>query len=128
MAEGKAEAKIAAPPDEVWAVVGEFHGLDTWMPGIDKSEPDGDVRKLQTMGMEIHEQLQSRDDSARQMSYSIVKAPMPLEHHLATITVLEDGDGCIVVWEYDVRPDEMAAAMGPVYEGSVQAVKAHFES
>ena len=116
MAEGKAEAKSAAPPDEVWAVVGEFHGLDTWMPGIDKSEPDGDVRKLQTMGMEIHEQLQSRDDSARQISYSIVKAPMLLEHHLATITVLEDGDGCILVWEYDVRPDEIAAAMGPVYD------------
>jgi hypothetical protein len=53
---------------------------------------------------------------------------MPLEHHLATITVLEDGDGSILVWEYDVRPDEMAAAMGPVYEGSVQAVKARFES
>jgi hypothetical protein len=128
MAEGKAEAKIAAPPEEVWAVVGEFHGLDTWMPGIDKSEPDGDVRKLQTMGMEIHEQLQSRDDSTRTISYSIVKAPIPLEHHLATITVLEDGDGSILVWEYDVRPDEMAAAMGPVYEGSVQAVKARVES
>jgi hypothetical protein len=128
MAEGKAEAKIAAPPEEVWAVVGEFHGLDTWMPGIDKSEPDGDVRKLQTMGMEIHEQLQSRDDSTRTISYSIVKAPIPLEHHLATITVLEDGDGSILVWAYDVRPDEMAAAMGPVYEGSVQAVKARVES
>jgi hypothetical protein len=127
MAEGKAEARIAAAPDEVWALVGEFDGLDTWMPGIDKSELDGDVRKLQTMGMEVHEQLKSRDHSARTISYSIVQAPMPLEHHLATITVLPDGDGSLLVWEYEVRPDEMAAAFGPVYEGSAQAVKARFE-
>jgi hypothetical protein len=127
MAEGKAEAKIAAPPDEVWALVGRFDGLHEWMPGIDASELDGDVRKLQTMGMEIHEQLKERDEDARRISYTIVKAPMPLEHHLATITVIADGDGSILVWEYDVRPDEMAGAMGPVYEGSVQAVKARFE-
>ena len=97
------------------------------MPGIDGCEVDGDVRKLQTMGMEVHEQLKARDDDARSISYSIVKAPMPLEHHLATITVVEDGEGSLVIWEHEVRPDEMAGAFGPVYEGSVQAIKAHFE-
>ena len=65
MADGKAEAKIAKPPDEVWALVGDFGGLDEWMPGIEACELDGDVRKLQTMGMEIHEQLKERDDDAR---------------------------------------------------------------
>ncbi|MGQ0434469.1 MAG: SRPBCC family protein [Microthrixaceae bacterium] len=127
MAEGKAEASIARTADEVWAVVGRFEGLDEWMPGIDACEMDGDVRKLQTMGMEIHEQLKDRDESARSISYSIVKSPMPLEHHLATITVIPDGDGARLEWAYEVRPDEMAAAFGPVYDGSVSAIKQQLE-
>ncbi len=128
MAEGKAEVTIARTPEDVWALVGQFEGLDTWMPGIDSCEMDGDVRKLQTMGMEIHEQLKGRDESARSISYSIVQSPMPLEHHLATITISPDGDGSRLEWTYEVRPDEMAAAFAPVYDGSAQAVKAQLES
>ena len=81
MADGKAEVKIAKHPDEVWELVGEFGGLDEWMPGIESCELDGDIRKIQTMGMEIHEQLKEHDDDARRISYSIVKSPIPLEHH-----------------------------------------------
>jgi len=127
MAEGKAEVTIARTPDEVWALVGRFEGLDEWMPGIDACEIDGDVRKLQMMGMEIHEQLKERDEAARRISYSIVKSPMPLEHHLATLTVTPDGAGAHLEWAYEVRPDDMAPAFGPVYEGSAQAVKKQLE-
>jgi Polyketide cyclase / dehydrase and lipid transport len=128
MAEGRAEAKVAASPQEIWALVGDFGGLADWMPGMDACELDGDVRKIRTMGLEIHEQLKERDDDARRISYSIVKSPMPLEHHLATITVAEDGGGSFVTWAYEIRPDEMVGAFAPVYDGSVQAIKARFES
>ncbi|MFZ6004749.1 MAG: SRPBCC family protein [Actinomycetota bacterium] len=128
MADGKAEVTIARSPEDVWALIGRFEGLDEWMPGIDACEMAGDVRKLQTMGMEIHEQLVDRDDTDHRISYSIVKSPMPLEHHLATLTVTPDGDGSRLEWAYEVRPDEMAAAFGPVYEGSAQAVKQKLEA
>lgn len=127
MADGKIEARIERSADDVWALIGNFGGLGEWMPGIDACELDGDVRKLQTMGMEIHERLVSQDDDERTHSYSIVEGPMPIEHHLATISVRPDGDGAILTWEYEVRPDEMAAAFGPVYEGSVEAVKKQLE-
>jgi carbon monoxide dehydrogenase subunit G len=127
MADGKVEATIARNPDDVWALVGDFGGLGDWMPGIESCELDGDVRKLQTMGMEIHEQLKDRDEGARRISYSIVQSPMPLQHHLATLTVTPEGDGSHLEWAYEVEPDEMAAAFGPVYEGSVQAVKQQLE-
>ncbi len=127
MADGKVEVSIDRSPDDVWALVGDFGGLGDWMPGIESCELDGDVRKLQTMGMEIHEQLQERDDSARRIAYSIVQSPMPLEHHLATLTVTPEGKGSKLEWAYEVRPDEMEAAFGPVYEGSAQAVKQQLE-
>ena len=127
MADGKVEVTIERSPDDVWALIGDFGGLGGWMPGIESCELDGDVRRLQTMGMEIHEQLQERDDDARRLSYSIVQSPMPLEHHLATLTVTPEGGGSRLEWAYEVRPDEMAAAFGPVYEGSAQAVKQQLE-
>jgi hypothetical protein len=52
---------------------------------------------------------------------------MPVEHHLATLSVTPDGDASILTWAYEVRPDEMAGAFGPVYEGSAKAVKTHLE-
>lgn len=128
MAEGKAEVTIDRTPDEVWAVVGRFEGLDEWMPGIDSCEMDGDVRKLQSQGMELHEQLVNRDEAAKTISYSLIKGPIPLEHHLATISVEPDGEGSKLTWAYEVRPDAMAAAFAPVYEGSVQTVKQQLES
>jgi carbon monoxide dehydrogenase subunit G len=128
MADGKVEVSIERSPDDVWALVGDFGGLGDWMPGIESCELDGDVRKLQTMGMEIHEQLKERDDDARRISYSIVQSPMPVEHHLATLTVSPEGDGAKLEWAYEVQPDEMAAAFGPVYEGSAQAVKQQLEA
>jgi hypothetical protein len=127
MADGKVEVKIERSPDDVWALIGDFGGLGDWMPGIDSCELDGDVRKIEMMGMEIHEQQMSRDDATRTISYSIVKSPMPLEHHLATLSVAPDGDAPVLTWAYEVRPDDMGAAFGPVYEGSAQAVKAQLE-
>ena len=127
MADGKVEVQIDRSADDVWALIGDFGGLGDWMPGIESCELDGDVRKLQTMGMEIHEQQMSRDDATRTISYSIVQSPMPVEHHLATLSVAPEGDGAVLTWAYEVRPDEMAAAFGPVYEGSAQAVKTKLE-
>ena len=65
MADGKTQVKIAKPADEVWDLVGDFGGLGNWMPGVDSCVLDGDVRVLQTMGLEIHEQLKEHDDDAR---------------------------------------------------------------
>ena len=127
MADGKVDVRIERSPEDVWALVGDFGGLGDWMPGIDSCELDGDVRKLQMMGMEIHERLVAQNDDDRIVSYSIVHSPMPLEHHLATISVAPDGDGSLLTWAYEVRPDDMAAAFGPVYEGSANAVKAQLE-
>ena len=72
MADGKAEVTIDRSPDEVWKLVREFGGLETWMPGVETCVVDGDVRTIGLMGIEIKEQLRSLDDSARRISYSVV--------------------------------------------------------
>jgi len=127
MAAGTAQTDIARDPDDVWKLVGDFGGLASWMPGIDQCDLDGDVRAIKTMGIEIKEQLRARDDAARTISYSIVDSPMPLEHHLATIAVTPREGGSHVTWAVEVRPDEMLGAFLPIYQQSVDALKARLE-
>jgi carbon monoxide dehydrogenase subunit G len=123
MATGRAEVTVAKAPDEVWGLVGGFGGLDAWMPGIESCTVEGDLRTLSLTGMEIVEQLRGRDEAARRITYGIVKAPVPVEHHEATITVTPEGDGSRVTWDVEVRPDELLGIFVSTYEGALQAVK-----
>jgi len=120
------ETTIDRPADAVWSVVGDFGGLDRWMPGVESCTLDGDVRTIATMGMEIGERLLRRDDAARELTYSIVSGPAPVESHEATITVHPDGAGCRVTWAVSVEP-EGAAFFADVYGRSLEALKAHTE-
>jgi carbon monoxide dehydrogenase subunit G len=129
MAEGKAEVSIDRSPDEVWKLLREFGDLAEWMPGIESCSVAGDVRTLQTMGIEIKEQLRSLDDDRRRISYSVVESPMGnLESHLATISVEPEGNGSRVTWAVEVVPDELLALFLPVYEGSVVELKKQLEA
>lgn len=129
MADGKAEVSIDKSPDDVWKLVREFGGLDTWMPGVESCVVDGDTRTIGLMGLEIKEQLRGVDDAARSISYSVIESPMDnLESHLATISVTPEGSGSHVTWSVEVLPDELLGLFVPVYEGSVVELKKKLES
>jgi carbon monoxide dehydrogenase subunit G len=126
MGKGQAAIDIDKPADEVWALVGDFGGIGGWMPGIESCRVEGDDRILDTMGMTITETLRARDDAARAITYSVV-AGAPVETHEATITVTEAGAGSHVTWDVEATPDEMAEVMATVYQGALDALKAHAE-
>jgi carbon monoxide dehydrogenase subunit G len=125
---GKAEVDIDinAAPDKVWAVVGDFGGLNNWLPGVESCRLEGDDRKLEMMGMNITEHLVSKDDGARQLVYGITDG-VPVEKHTATITVHADGDNSRVTWEVDTD-DSMTEMMSQIYQQGLVALKEHVES
>ncbi|HEY5109797.1 MAG TPA: SRPBCC family protein [Acidimicrobiales bacterium] len=126
MAERTAEIDVDGTPEDVWALVGDFGGIAGWMPGMESCRVEGEHRILETMGMTITEQLVARDDAARAITYAIVDG-VPVESHEATITVTAGGSGSHVTWVVDAAPDEMADLMQGVYQGSLEALKAHVE-
>ena len=129
MAVGKAEVAIERDPDDIWKLVRGFGDLDQWMPGVERCTLDGDVRTIGMMGIEIKEQLRSRDDANRTISYSVIESPMGnLESHLATIAITPEGTGSHVTWSVEVTPDELLALFLPVYEGSVNELKKKLEA
>jgi carbon monoxide dehydrogenase subunit G len=125
---GKAEVdiEIKADPDKVWAVVGDFGGLDKWLPGVESCNQEGDDRHLDMMNMKITEHLVKKDDAAKQIVYGITDG-VPVEHHEATITVLPAGGGSKVTWAVDTD-DAMTEMMSQIYQQGLVALKEHVEA
>lgn len=127
MAEGEVSEFIHEEPDVIWALVGQFGGIDDWLPDVDSCEVDGDDRTIHTLGMTFRERLLHRDDASRTISYEIVESPIPLDHHRATIGVTPDSGGARVVWSFEVRPDHLANPFEQNYQGCLAALKARFD-
>jgi len=51
----------------------------------------------------------------------------PVDYHLGTVDVLDDGQNSLVVYSTEITPDELADVVGPSIEGGVQGLKAHLE-
>lgn len=123
-----ASIDIDAAPDDVWALIGTFGGLDTWMAGVDSCQVDGDIRTIETMGMTIQEKLVARDAEARTITYSIVGEGAPVESHEATISVMEKPDGGThVTWAVGVVPADANPMFRDIYQGALDHLKTHLE-
>ena len=122
MAEGVVDVTVGAPPDEVWAKLGDFGGIGEYFPGIESCRLEGDDRVIGLFGMEIRERLMARDDATRTLTYSVV-AGVPVDSHSATVTVEPEGDGSKVTWAYAVTPDEMAPVFGDSYQAALTSVE-----
>jgi uncharacterized membrane protein len=126
MATGTASIDIDAPAEQVWAVVGDFGGIGSWMPGIESCRVEGEDRIISMMGMTITEHLVARDDTGRSLTYAIADGA-PVESHQAVITVAPANDASHVTWEVEATPDEMADLMVGLYQQALEALKAHVE-
>lgn len=119
MATVRQHIRIDRPADEVWRLVSDAAALATWFPGIDTVSVDGDVRTCTMGGLVMRERIVTNDDALRRFQYRIVEG-VPVTEHLATIDVLEDGAGSIVVYGADVQPGDgaqMSAAFGAALDG-----------
>jgi hypothetical protein len=101
-------AVIAAPVDDVWAVVRRFHDLSEWHPVIETSSSDsgghaevGAVRRLTTGdGAVIVERLLTLDDEFRRLTYTFVESPFPATAYVSTMHLapVTDTDQTFIEW------------------------------
>ena len=128
MASLRSTVRIARPADDVWKVVSDVAGISAWFPGIEQaSAGDGTRSCTLTGGHELEEDVVNVDQDLRRFQYRIT-AGMPVDYHLGTVDVLEDGaDSTLVVYSTEVTPDSLADLMGPSIEGGVQGLKQHLE-
>ena len=141
MAEGAVEilreVEVAAPPKDVWALIGPFDNLPQWLPPVAASEPEEAhgqrYRKLTTEdGGLVLEQLLEYDDAGMSYAYSIVDGVLPVENYRSSITATAAGSGTRVVWRGRFDPKgatehEAAAVIGGLYEAGLARIKSLLE-
>ncbi len=144
--------EIDAPPDKVWAVIGNFQDM-SWHPAIKKTTGEGDntpdiaKRELDLGGgAVIDEELYKYDAEKHSYSYRITKVDvkvLPVNNYSSTIDILpsDDGKKSTVEWHgafyrgypnNDPPPElnEEAAikAVTAVYKAGLEALKKKFET
>jgi hypothetical protein len=117
-------------PDALWKKVGDFCGIATWHPAIEKCvlSADGKQRTLSVKGGgTVVEALEKWDDANRSYTYTILSGPLPVANYHSTISVGADPKGSALKWmgKYDAKgvPDaDSKKTMDGVYEAGAKSL------
>jgi len=109
---------VDAPPDAVWAFVGDPSTVPLWYPKYVACEVDGETRRLRSAkGAELVERLMDRDDARRRYAYSVLSGA-PVASHRASFEVVPAGAGSRVVWRTVAEPSDPAVDLRARLEGT----------
>ena len=98
---------IAAPPEKVWALLGNFQDM-SWHPAIARTEGDGGntpgATRTLTLGNggQIFEKLEKHDDLKHSLFYRIEKVDvkvLPVTNYSAWLSVKGVDGGSVVTWK-----------------------------
>jgi hypothetical protein len=93
---------IEAPADEVWAMAGDFGGIERWAPGTESSRlvlrernETGAIRELRRRsdGTRVTEKLLDYDPYNRRMAYTYVDGEVRAADYWSELRVVEQGPG-----------------------------------
>ncbi len=123
MASLRHELRIAAAPDEVWAVVSRPESIPEWFPGITSCTVDGNVRVIKTaIGLEMPEEILTNDPILRRFAYRIT-SPV-YRFHLGVIDVIELGtNDSLCVYSTTAEPDTLALIVAGGTVGALAEIK-----
>jgi hypothetical protein len=117
-------------PDEIWELIGDFHGLHKFNPTIPPTESidDGTARKIVMGPTAIIERLVEQGD--RSYTYSMDDGgPLPVKNYRSTLSVSDAGGGKSTVdWKGTFEPAEPGGEDGAVqivtmvYTGGLDAI------
>lgn len=122
------QVRIARPPDEVWARIGDPARIQEWFPGITDSTVDGTSRVVVTRsGLPMPEEILTCDPLQRRFQYRIT-APM-FREHLSTIDVLDVGDGTsLVTYAADADPSVLALVIAGAAGNALEHLRDRMEA
>jgi hypothetical protein len=126
-------AALAAAPDEVWALIGQFGGA--WHPQVARvgltGTGIGQLRTIGTIdGTEMVDRLEAIDAGQRLLRYTNI-AGIPASHYSGTLEVKPRGVGCVVEWRVQFlangRPDgAVRRLVSPMLKSGVASLSRRF--
>lgn len=99
-----------APARAVWEIMGAFHGLQAWFPGVTRcdrvDDAWGEVRMAWLGDRGTPERLEFYDNDTMTIAWSLTEAPL-LGEHRSTLKITAVGEGrCHAEWVFfaDIQP------------------------
>jgi hypothetical protein len=115
--------KVNASVDHVWNKVSDVGGISNLMNVLSESHVEGDKRVCTTQdGGKIEEQIISVDNNLKRVSYTITNSPFGLDFHTSSWHVTPEGNGSLVKWFTDVKPDSAAGMLNEVLDGELENI------
>jgi hypothetical protein len=118
--------EIAAPAASVWNIVGNFAGFPVFIPALAHIEMTGSGvrsvrKKLFKDGNVVIEQLNSRDEAAMSMTWSLIHTSLNIGNLWAAMQVeaLEDGRSR-ATWTIQAEPREGGTQALPEFQAFLQ--------
>ena len=107
--------------DVLWSILSDVSRCD-WVPSVEKITLDRDCRFFKMAGMgRIVERILLLDNETMTLQYSAIETPAPVDHHRATMNVLEvDEDHCQLEWKTEIDPETFADG---VHQGMVTSLQ-----
>lgn len=136
--EVRVSEEFDAPAEAVWRIVGAFHGLDRWFPGVESCVRDdaawGEVRLANLGGRVTPERLEAYDLTAMTCAWSLVDTPL-LGPHRSTLSVSPiSPTRSRADWLFVAEPqppldaDRIAENTARLYGAALASVKASVEN
>jgi len=130
---------VHASAAALWDMVGRFNTLSQWHPLVRHSDTRGSgkgaLRRLRMMdGATLVERLEHVSDTERVYLYSVLAGPLPVDHCVAELRVIDQGNGTSVIeWSSAFVASrgterEASKALKEVYTAGLQNVKRIYES
>lgn len=129
MATLRSDIRIERPAEQVWPVISDAGNISAWFPLVASSTATGDRRHCMLDGdVPLDEEIVTNDDTLRRFQYRIVGGGVPVESHLGTVDVIDNGASSLVMYSTEVSPDEVADTLGPAIEDGLRGLKRYCES
>jgi hypothetical protein len=133
MCDVSVSTELEAPVDTVWETIRDFKAINRYATGITQCKMEGDgigsIRKLTVASGEILERLESLDDQAKEITYSLIKSPLPIESCQSTMSLSYVDEGkCSIKWSSSFEPDgvpekEAIRVLSAVYKSGIEGLK-----
>ena len=108
----------------LWSILSDV-GRSDWVPTIDKITLNGDCRLFEMEGIgTITEKILLKDNEQMILQYSAIETPSPIEHHLATMKIIPDGESaCSLEWTTEITPEIFADSIHQGMLVSIEGIK-----
>ncbi len=122
-----ASVEVAATASDVWQIVGDFGGFTKFIPALASIEVIGNgigsvrYKKFKEGGLEVVEQLNSRDDNALFMTWTTIHNNLGVGSLWASMTVARvTDDTSIATWTIIAEPAEGNSASAEEFQAFLQ--------